>query len=353
MLGDNASASGRRALIDEQGNSYALAFAYGSQLGRGMALLKIDSTGQQVWVKTWTGNFYNPVLRLVDGTLYLAAMKDVTDAPEDILSLITVGVDGQQQWQDELTYHSVRVNDVDITDTEILVTADVDERGYLAKWDLNGNRLWQKKVTEYGYAYNITDSQVTPDGHIYSVGTLDVNPDGEENVDAAVYHFDENGEQIWVTPFALNNNSKEDSSKIVIKDGLAFASAFGNTGNGASNINALMAGVDINTGELLWKKTYDSGFAQFDTAWDLILTPQGHAALLVNVLGVSFPPTSSNVYVVDRTGKTLSNYAIKNINGANLGSDANGNLYTAGITIGSLSDPGKTGLKIVKMAASK
>lgn len=172
--------------IDDSGNIYAAGYATGSVNGQtafgdyDIVVIKLDANGNEIWTSQYGSTTDDQIrgAKLKGNYFYIVGQ--------------TLGsIDGE--------------------------TNAGDYDGFLAKYDLNGNRIWHK---QFGTTLNesLQTIDIDDSGNVYiggfTDGTLQGTSAGQN--DAFIAKYDENGNEIWIQQFGTNKD--DDLRHIIISD---------------------------------------------------------------------------------------------------------------------------------------
>lgn len=219
-------------------------------------LLAVSNNGNVVWYREYDNNGLNQrgnkLARTSDGGFILIGSSENTaDAEEDVL-LIKVDAEGLEEWRE--TYDNGR-DDVGVGITPVMNgyvfavnTKNNQGIGNIALYrvDLNGELL---AIKVYGAGNNdtekISDLLLTQDGNILVVGSVDNDNKG------FIAKADLNGDTLWTRE--IDASLFDDVLQSVIEEEDGSIVAVGLTAPTASQILALLVKVDT-AGNLIWSR---------------------------------------------------------------------------------------------------
>ena len=205
-----ATASYGAGGTDEYGRAYSDAW-----------LIKVDSSGNQTWNKTFGGSNYDhafSVQQTSDGG-YIIAGDTNSSSPDSSYSpgwLIKVDSDGNQQWNttfsktdDGFDHHASSVDQT--SDGGYIIAGWVEmptsvEDFWLSKVDSNGNQIWSKTFQGWAGEYDHANSvQQTSDGGYVLAG--EAGGFASDPSAAWLVKTDNNGNMTWDKRFGGENET--------------------------------------------------------------------------------------------------------------------------------------------------
>ncbi|WP_370571816.1 disaggregatase related repeat-containing protein [Methanomethylovorans sp.] len=245
-------------------------------------LIKTDSSGNELWNKTFGGSNYdvaNSVDQTSDGGYIVAGGTVSYGAGDSDAWLIKVDSSGNQQWNE--TFGEARWDNAEsvqqTSDGGYIIAGGTESYGaswmdaWLIKTDSNGNQKWSKTfwnlADHWEYVYSV---QQTADGEYILAGDSGYG-DGGSN-DALLIKVDSNGNKKWSKIF--DGTSSEGDNKFSVdqtSDG-GYIVAGSTNSYGAGEDDALLIKVDSN-GNQQWNKTF--GGSMPDSAYSVQQTSDG------------------------------------------------------------------------------
>lgn len=214
--------SGRDIVIDQEGFIYVAGYSSGSVTNRDMLLIKYDSNGNQIWLRTYGGNL------------------------EDLFSSIKVDSN----------------NNVIVVGTSFVNNNNEDS--YVIKYDKNGNVLWYRNYDDINHLGNYGELLLLGSNNDIYVGGYEKNSSGYIS-NYFILKYDTNGNQLWSykCPESLRNSRIVDmyeySGKLFL---LGYYSLF-NTNS--INIDWLISCLNLNDGTVEWIRSVDGKANGWDT----------------------------------------------------------------------------------------
>lgn len=226
---------------DEYGNIYLAGYTYGLLNGvikpdyqpenrADMFLVKFDRNGSLLWKKQ-LGDYASDKITvlMIDGNaLYIAGSSEeafgnrrLTEGPQAVhgkqdMFIARLTLDGDLVWSDRYGTkdHDVVTAMVRGESNTIYLAGVVKQRAdgiksadpVLLKYDLNGNRLWDKNIGGQYQNDSITSIATDRQGAFYVTGRHRLNRTGQE---LYLSKFDPQGNQIWKKHFGLTKDLYE------------------------------------------------------------------------------------------------------------------------------------------------
>ncbi len=274
---------------------------------RDMLLLRVDSSGNLLWSKTYGGperETVNDVVRTRDNGLLLTSEKYQPDKQEgENLTLIKTDANGNLQWKkifdeggNETEGFSMQptpdkgyiltgmVKNMSVVSSAFFNMSAEDQGLYMLKLDENGNALWSRRFSygEGNTASTGTSVIVAKDGSYLAAGNIarqgrtdrkiekpaqTVNMEDVRNV--LLIKVKPNGSLQWAREYKANRLTVG-YSVIEKKEG-GFLLA-GNTSISKGNLDIFLMNLD-KEGNVIWSKTF--GGSGFESLADVLQTPDG------------------------------------------------------------------------------
>jgi hypothetical protein len=165
-------------------------------------LTKLDSEGNMLWTNAYyygfTGSSANRVVETSEGNYMLFGEKDTVQLAWVSLLINIIDTSGQIISEKYLylgDYDTYIYQVVNSNDGNVLVCGDYshpaveyDKVGWIVKLDPQGNKLWEKYITNEGHMYNeiftMSDIKQNPYGNIaLSMFIRDMKPNGQYDLD--------------------------------------------------------------------------------------------------------------------------------------------------------------------------
>ena len=250
---------------------FAQTTSYGAG-GRDAWLIKTDSSGNKQWDKTFGGKDDEPSFsgqQTSDGGYVLAGSTfSYGEGMRDIL-LIKTDQNGNVLW--EKTFGGSRYDSGDCikqtSDGGYIIggltfpsSSDEDQRGWLIKTDINGNKIWTKTLSQ-GQGDIVSVQQTTDGGYIIAGSTFSIDS-GRLSNKALLMKTDSQGNEEWTRTFNSNFNSVQltgDGGYIVA---------------GSSSHNSYLMKTD-SQGNEEWERTLTHGGSGWDDAVSVQQTSDG------------------------------------------------------------------------------
>ena len=247
-----------RSLVTTSDGGYAIA-GHAYDLGNGgfgIYLVKTDSLGNQVWQKTYGGtkdDYGYCVTQTSDGGYAITGTTQSFGSGGENIFLLKTDSQGNQLWLK--TYASGSgFSVIQTTDGGYAIAgriySSVGPAGYLVKTDSQGNQLWQKT---YGGTYEDCGRCViqTSDAGYAITGTT--SSFGAGSYDVYLVKTDSQGNQLWQKTYGGTEADGGESVVQTSDGGYAIAGYTSSFGNRACNIYLVKTD---SVGNLLWQKTY-------------------------------------------------------------------------------------------------
>jgi len=199
----------RAVTLDSLGNIYIAGrtdIDLGSNYSYDMYLVKYDSLGVQIWNRTWGGSEYDECSAIaveLSNSIYLAGNTESFGAGENDMCLVKYDSTGVQLWNRTWggsDYDECRDIALD-SENNIYLTGDTESRweGFddicLVKFDNSGelqwNHTWGERFNEDSYALTLDSAE-----NIYLAGITISMSSGHNDLFLAKY--DNSGEQQWI-----------------------------------------------------------------------------------------------------------------------------------------------------------
>ena len=286
-FGSKYSEAGRSVCETTDGGYIVAGFTY--SFGEGYSdvyLLKTDSTGNEVWMKTYGGEGWDygySVCQTQDGGYAVAGYTSSFGAGLKDVYLIKTDSYGDTLWTKTIGGPKVDVGR-SICETEngdLVICGFTQSEGngeedvYLIKTASNGELLWTKT---YGYSRSETgqDVCVTNDGGLIIVGSHGTENLNTGNQDFYLIKTDENGIITWQNNYG-NSTSPHPfdwANSVCLKADGGFIAA-GNS-DAVSPFEAYVVNTDAEGNEI-WKKNYGERF--YDYGNSIAITSEGNLIL--------------------------------------------------------------------------
>ena len=270
-------------------------------------LIKTDQNGDTVWTKTYggqLGDYSLSVLQTSDGGFALtgythsfgsftrSALLLKTDSTGNMLWLKTYGINNYN------ACHSIHLT----SDEGFILAGETSISGtsndcYVIRTDSNGDTIWAKTYggpnTEWA-----DDAFQMPDGGFIISGTT--NSYGTGGFDAYLIRIDINGDTLWTKTYGGPEDDWTASANITSDNGLLITGATSSFGNGQEDIFLLRT--DHN-GDTLWIRTYGGS----GTDWALSAYQISGGGFIVIGRTNSFGAGSNDLYLlrIDSNGDSL------------------------------------------------
>jgi len=146
------------SLVQTTDNGYMMCgSAYGAGTSSDVFLLKLNSSGEFVWAKTYGGNmddYGNMMIRTRDGNYLLCGFSySYTTEPYDDIYLVKVNQDGDTLWTRSYAKHEQQTpfHLLETKNGDFVVSGTDEPTGdgriiYLLRVDANGNKLWDNSI---------------------------------------------------------------------------------------------------------------------------------------------------------------------------------------------------------------
>jgi hypothetical protein len=274
-----------QSMVSTSDGGYAIAgFTNSFGAGRNDAwLVKTDSSGNELWSKTYGGTDDDQAWSVVqtgDGGYALAGCTNSSGAGDYDFYLIKTDSSGNEVWSK--TYGGARYDGIE----SMVVTSDGGYAlaGYtisygtgnndfwLVKTDSSGNQVWSKTYggTGYDYAYSVIQ---TGDGGYALTGFTNSFGGGKPNV--LLVKTDSSGNQVWSKTYGGTDDDRA-FSVVQTGDG-GYAIAGYTNSSGAGDYDFYLIKTD-SSGNEVWSKTY--GGTYWDGVESMVVTSDGGYALV-------------------------------------------------------------------------
>ncbi|MCI5058586.1 MAG: T9SS type A sorting domain-containing protein [Flavobacteriales bacterium] len=297
------------AIVSTSDSGYMISYSRKTQphVDHDIQLLKIDSVGNQMWLKTISTDSTDRVFELektLDGGFIILGASEFWYNP----LVIRLNHLGDTLWvKDTFNFPSVNKNDFRISAQELYVMSDghylmagyaqsnvnSQDRGhFIAKFDDNGNLIWDQVFMRNANFDEYKDISVDHDGNIILSGIYS-SATGKEMY--TFHRLSNQGQFLWETLLGDTNTagSIDDIEIIQITDSSFFF--FGQ--KAAVQFEKTIGVIDIN-GNILFSKTEGSG--HWGDPQDLYLNKDS------NIVGLAAGLDSVKVLVYSQFGDTLS-----------------------------------------------
>lgn len=325
--------------VDNQGNVYVTGTANkdnNNQVFSGdYCTIKYNSTGQQQWVKVYSGNVMGrdiPFKIAVDGTgnVYVTGQSYIDAQRSDDIVTIKYAPDGTQLWL--VAHDGTGTNPEQDAGRDLVLDAqgNVYVFGHstrlttwydlcLIKYNTAGALQFiahytgtDNSITEYGVAVTLDNN-----GNIYAVGDLGAN--------IAVLKYSPSGTQLWVYKYEMPYFSKATDITVDAAGNVFFCGSMGNTGF-LAKLNG--------SGALIWNKIITGTGGNeivnsiiIDNLGDIYITGKVAAGSYFDLLAEKINTGSTTQWRTTHNGS--GNY---NDFGNAIGMDGSGNVFVTGGT---------------------
>jgi hypothetical protein len=220
-------------------------------------ILKIDSAGNLVWQRTWSGpGFAWPGNLAADyaGNAYVAGYTAFLDNSNHVF-LVKIDGNGTLLWQelfDGLLDGRVAVDPLG----NALVTGHTSSSVVLLKIDPSGTIVWQRSWREI----DVRAYAVATDPRGSALVTGRINDTGSGNQGALVLKFDSSGNLVWQRVWGINGDAGQGISSDLL--GNVYVTGYHNTLLGGADQDAFILKISP-FGDLVWQRTWGGGRANF------------------------------------------------------------------------------------------
>lgn len=290
---------------DPAGNIYvtglSMVTGYNSYIGSYITI-KYDSTGNQLWAKTYSNNQYtdhsNDIAIDDSGYVYVTGLSN--GAGGDIYT-IKYDANGTEQWARRIDYNNTYQEGFKIAvdgSSNIIVCAQSSGSGFYSssyiitfKYDKNGNLLWQKTYGSGTWTSHLpTDLHINADGSLYVLGYGDLNPSGQN--DYVLLKYNGAGTQLWVSRYNGQANLDDKAYSMVQDDSGNIYVTGGSISTGTSYDFATVK--FDSSGIQQWSIKYNGTFDSTDIASTVRLDRYGN----LYVAGTSFGYGTQNDFAL-------------------------------------------------------
>lgn len=287
------------SIIQTTDGGYAVSGYTYNGVNTEVLVLKLDASGNQSWAKTFnntenSNDRANSIVQTIDGGYVLTGYtyNNNNNNNDDVL-VIKLDSAGNQSWVKTFNGTAVYGGDrayniIQTTDGGYGVAGYTyngsNSDAWIIKLNANGTLSWAKSFSasanSYDNAYSIV--QTTDEG--YAVAGYTRNSDSDRS-DAWVIKLNANGNQSWSKTFNGTGNSIDDPNSIVQTMDGGYAVA-GYTGNNSGNVDARVIKLDAN-GNQSWAKTFNGTANLKDQANSIVQTTDGGYAIAGNTTNSS------------------------------------------------------------------
>ena len=276
---------------------YTFSFGVG---GGDLYLVKTDATsGIQLWQKTYGGTSYDygrSVVQTSDGGFIIAGYTNSFGAGNEDVYLVKTDTSGNQIWQKTYggTNYDYGYAVVQTSDGGFIIAGETSSFGaggsdvYLVKTDASGNLVWQKTYGGTNYDSGRSVVQTSDGGFVISGRTSSF---GAGDNEVYLVRTDAGGNLVWQKTYG-GTNADYDWSVVQTSDG-GFAVTGFTLSFGAGGFDVYLVRTDAN-GNLVWQKTY--GGTNYDSGHDVVQTSDG-GFIIAGETG-SFGAGARDVYLV-------------------------------------------------------
>ena len=187
-----------------------------------MIILKIDESGNQIWLKAYGNNSFPnhewayDIVETSEGYMLIGAIDRYDKGSKNIL-IVNVDKEGNLLWKKEY------FEDENTDEVAYSITKSIDGFYYICssanslnnksiynpllyKIDLSGNIIWKRKFNANGFEYHQYRANASKyDKGVFLVGSTVVNSIIGYRSDAFVMKIDSNGDIIWTTPHGTSD----------------------------------------------------------------------------------------------------------------------------------------------------
>lgn len=265
--------------LDSIGNTYVTGFSYGFTSGEDFATIKYNNSGQIIWVKTYNNPTHNDQARKVavtkSGLIYVAGWSVGSSTGEDY-AVVKYDSSGNQIWvqrYDGPSHTGDYCQNMTVDDLENVYltgyTRSSSADYTTVKYDSSGNIQWVRFYDAAGSSDVARDIVLDKNNNVYVTGSSIGQGTGYDYV---TIKYDTDGNQKWISKYTPGN-------------GLAFSIKLDETGNiyvtGRSNENAtgndyVTVKYDSLLGAQQWSKKYDFSGIYGDYGRDLAIDNYGN-----------------------------------------------------------------------------
>lgn len=241
-------------VYDDRGNVYVSGYSIDS----GCRTAKYDADGAEVWATAYPGQCTSAAFD-EDGHLYVAGNTQQQD-----LLLIKYSTDGVQQWVRTyagpagLWETAARVK-LDSLGQPVVVAlserADYGKSFVIAKYDLQGNSLWTRRIDTVR-AWLDPSIAIDDEDNVVIAGAIS----GSGGYDALAAKFDPQGEPLWQSVWN-GSTGKSDRAEAVTVDAAGDVIIAGFTNGSTGYLSAAMATVKLSgvNGGVQWVRSLGGG----------------------------------------------------------------------------------------------
>ena len=254
--------SGEDLIVDSAKNTFVTGFT--ESFGKGgcdVFLIKFDSSGLQLWNKTWGGSshdFGRGIALDSAGNIYIAGDSLSFGVGSKDMILVKYDQHGNQIWNRTWggpNHDAGREIEID-SDGNVYVVGETSSFGgvgtsaFLIKYNSTGAQVWN--VTLAKSDYNVGRGiAIDSTNDIYIMGDIESIEGG--TYDAFIAKYNSSGSLLWSRIWGGSNNDFGGGIAVDAKD-YAYITGYTNS-EGAGNQNVFLAKYN-KTGAQLWNKTY-------------------------------------------------------------------------------------------------
>ena len=253
--------------------------------GRDVYLVRLDNTGNPVWEKTYGGtgsDIGTAVIELPSGDFVISGYTDSSGAGQYDAYLLKLDSTGAEVWsktfggaEPDMSYSLCQA-----ADGGFMLFGTSASRGtgnmdyYLVKTDAQGNLLWERSYDKQFVDWGNSMIE-TSDGNYLLVGDYDKRSGEVDILDAYVVKVDPEGNEIWSTALGASSFYDHGNAAVEMPDG-GFLIC-GATKTAEKNVYDLFLARLAADGKVVWKKSLGGDSA--DWALSACLTASGEVVL--------------------------------------------------------------------------
>ncbi|MBN2423717.1 MAG: hypothetical protein JXR46_15720 [Calditrichaceae bacterium] len=264
-----------RAIRNCGNGEFIIAGSVSTDNGEDIWLMKIDSSGNFLWEKTFDGTDFGPTDSIFtmdyaydvqvtsDGGYIIMGTNDVTHRLKAYFWLIKTDENGNKEWDKKLGGEGYEYSANSIKQTDdfgYIMSGSSMWKFKMIKSDMNGLIEWEKDINDFVLSGS-ADVELTNDGGYVSTGYVSLSGSAE---DFYLVKTDALGNIIWDKTYGGSGSDRAEDVLVTNDNGYLIVGNTNSYGNGGNDIWLLKTDID---GNILWNKTF--GGIDDDEAYDI------------------------------------------------------------------------------------
>jgi uncharacterized delta-60 repeat protein len=346
--GDNTD-NIRDIVIDASGNTYVTGYSVGKDTDRNMCLIKLNTAGDTLWTRSYTGTMYGSdddafALALDNANNVVIAGYVKNSISGSDITILKYNATGTQQWGatfDGLVHESDRAYDmaVDATNniyvtgkTDIDATIVANDECFTAKYNATGTMLWSAT-----YAGGTLGNErgkfilAAPSGSVYVCGRKHNGTDE----DVLLIKYNSAGQQQWVVTYNGGSGNDEPLDMVIDANENIYI-----TGSKETLLNSLNTDIFVlkynSAGVSQWANVYGASANGIDASEAIVVDSDGNvfvngyvdndasAAINNDIITIKYNSTGAQQWI-----HTFSDNGLDNI-GDDITINPNGKVFVCG-----------------------